>query len=103
MKHAQSSNLNYQTVADMLYTDACASYRKFGASIIEISDYQVFRAIIRSNQPQFSFCYSIKKVAEALNEIVGCIAIYRNNGPKNLDPYLDEDDEVIELVLTETI
>ena len=103
MKNTQSNNLNYQTVADMIYADACASYRKFGASIIEISDYQVFKTIIKSGNPQFTFCYTMKKVAEALNKIVGCTAIYRNNGPKGLSPDWDEDDEVIELVFTETI
>lgn len=106
MKHAQNNNkLNYQTVADMLYTNACESFRKFGKPIIKISDFQVFNAIVKSGQPQFTFCYTMEKVAEALNKIVGCAAIYHNNGPKNyLEPAdWDEDDETIELILTETI
>lgn len=50
-------------------------------------------------------CYDMKKVAEALNQIKGCVAAYHNYGPKD---YLesadwDEDDEVIELVLVETV
>ena len=107
MKNAQNNRneLNYQTVADILYTDACENFRKFGKPIIEISDYQVFSTIIKSRQPQFTFWYTMEKVAEALNKIVGCTAIYHNNGPKNyLEPTdWDEDDETIELILTETI
>lgn len=106
MKYAHNRNeLNYQTVADILYTDACESFRKFGKPIIEISEYQVFNTIIKSGQPRFMFCYTMKKVAEALNKIVGCTAIYHNYGPKSyVEPIdWDDDDERIELILTETI
>lgn len=98
MRYARNNRneLNYQTVAEILYKDACEEFREYGKPIIEISDYQVFRATIKSGQPQFMFCYTMKKVAEALNKIVGCTAIYHNYG-------WDEDDETIELILTETI
>ena len=60
---------------------------------------------MKSGQPQFTFCYDLKKVAETLNEIRGAVATYRNYGPKDLTGSADwdEDDEVIELILTETI
>lgn len=106
MKYAQNNNeLNYQTVADMLYTDACESFRKFGKPIVEISDYQVFRTIIKAGQPQFTFSYSMRTLAEYLNKIRGCVATYNNNGPKNyLEPTdWDEDDETIQLVLVDVI
>lgn len=96
---------NYNTVADLIYTDACRRYRDFGKAKFEISDFEVFKAITKTGQPQFAICYDMKKVAEALNQIKGCVATYRNYGPKNwIEPAdWDEDDEVIELVLTETI
>ena len=106
MSYAQNKtnnmSLNYQTVADMLYTDACRRHREFGTTAFEISDFQVFMTIMKSGQPHFSFCYFLPTVAEYLNQIRGCTATYHDACEKfGWDG--TEEDGYITLVLTEAI
>lgn len=86
----------YETLADMMYTDACERYRKFGCAIIEYDDYDVFRFAKKIDDIKFIFKYELKDVVSGFNKIQDVVAQYYNNGPIDVD----SDDEGISLILT---
>lgn len=98
MKYAQNNRneLNYQTIADMMYTDACERYRKFGKAIIEYSDYDVFTFAKKIDDIEFIFEYKLEDIVRGLDKIQDVVAQYYNNGPIDVD----QDDEGISLTLT---
>lgn len=97
------NTINYDTIADIIYTEACAEYRKSKKAIFEITDFQAFQAMARSNQSYIGLA-NLRDVTSALNKITGASATYKNKGfTNNPTADWDEEDESILLILTETI
>lgn len=97
------NNINYDTIADIIYTDACTEYRKSKKPVFEITDFQTFQAMARSNQSYLGTA-NLKDVANALNKITGASATYKNKGfINNPTADWDEEDESVLLILTETV
>lgn len=84
------------TIADILYNNIQAQYKKFGNPVIRLTDFDVFQAALESKNPANIWLYNAALVAESLNKIKGVSAAYSCEDEENHDGK-------ITVVLTETI
>lgn len=84
------------TIADILYNNIKAQYKKFGNPVIHITDFEVFQAAIKSRNPANIWFYNTQLVAHSLNKIKGVTASYFCENE-------EEHDGEITVVLTEYI
>ena len=84
------------TIADILYNNIQAQYKKFGNPVIRLTDFDVFKAAIESRNPSNIWFYNTELVAQSLNKIKGVTASYFCEDE-------DEHDGEITVVLTEYI
>lgn len=84
------------TIADILYNNIQAQYKKFGNPVIRLTDFDVFQAALKSRNPSNIWFYNSELVAQSLNKIKGVTASY----------FCEDEDELdgeITVVLTESI
>lgn len=84
------------TIADILYNNIQAQYKKFGNPVIHITEFEVFQAAIESRNPSSIWVYNSELVAKSLNKIKGVSATYFCEDE-------EEHDGEITVVLTEYI
>ena len=84
------------TIADILYNNLQAQYKKFGNPVIRLTDFDVFKAAIESRNPSNIWFYNTELVAQSLNKIKGVTASYFCEDE-------DEHDGEITVVLTEYV
>ena len=84
------------TIADILYHNIQAQYKKFGNPVIHITDFDVFKAALESRNPANIWSYNAALVAQSLNKIKGVTASYSFEDE-------NEHDGEITVVLTEYI
>lgn len=84
------------TIADILYNNIQAQYKKFGNPVIRLTDFDVFQAAVESKNPANIWMYDAALVAQSLNKINGVTASYSFENE-------EEHDGIITVVLTETI
>ena len=84
------------TIADILYHNIQAQYKKFGNPVIHITDFDVFQAALESKNPANIWLYNAALVAQSLNQIKGVSAAY------SCEDEEEHDGEII-VVLTEYI
>lgn len=98
-----NSKINYGTIADIIYAKACVEYKRSKRPIFEITDFEVFKAMAQSGQSYLGTA-SLRATADALNQIMGASATYKNKGIKNCPTSdWDEDEESILLILKEIL
>lgn len=64
------------TIADILYNNIQAQYKKFGNPVIRLTDFDVFQAALESKNPANIWFYNQELVAKSLNKIKGVSASY---------------------------
>ena len=98
MLNNQNNNpvLINDTIADILYNNLQAQYKKFGNPVIRLTDFDVFKAAIESRNPANIWFYNSELVAQSLNKIKGVTASYFCEDE-------DEHDGEITVVLTEYV
>lgn len=84
------------TIADILYNNIQAQYKKFGNPVIRLTDFDVFQAALESKNPANIWFYNAELVAQSLNKIKGVTASYFCEDE-------EEHDGEITVVLTEEI
>ena len=98
MLNNQNNNptLINDTIADILYHNIQAQYKKFGNPVIRLTDFDVFQAALESKNPANIWLYNAALVAQSLNQIKGVSAAY------SCEDEEEHDGEII-VVLTEYI